>query len=241
MLLGQRVEALGHNLFDVLIVPGFPVSLLGLVALPWFGRAHALRPLLVLGLLVFGITTLAFPVATTWGTFLHAAVPILVLLLVVAMVALDAGLAAIGRRRGWTRPTAWLGPVFAGVAAILFTALAVPAYGSQAATTAANYAGLGARFAAAGIPLEPGVPVIAAHPMWLAEANRVRAIALPDEPVASVVDLAHAFGARYVILDGRHGGWPARLGTDPDAACLVPLALPAAQPDPFAVFEVDCP
>ncbi len=249
VLIEQRVEAFGHNIVDVLLVPGFPVSIVGLAALPWIGRAQTLRPLAILALLTFAVTTLLFPVATTWGTFLHAALPAMVLLLVTAMVALDMLLAAVGRRRAWTRPTAWLGPAFAGATALLFTGLAIPAYGAQAAETGAAYAALGERFAAAGIPLDPAAPVIASHPMWMAEANGVRALALPDEPVASIVDLARRFGARYIVVDGQHGHWPGRVAGDPDARCLVPIELPpapaagmgATTSHAYVVFRIDCP
>ena len=96
------------------------------------------------------------------------------------------------------------------------------------------------------MPLDGAAPVIANHPIWIAEVNRVDALGLPDEPVASVVDLADTFGARVVILDGDHGGWPDRMAGDPDAACLVPVTLPppaAGDPrgDAFRVFRVACP
>jgi hypothetical protein len=242
-LLDQRATAFGHNLVDVLTVPGFPISLLGLIALPWMGRARALRPLLLLAVLTFGATTLFFPVATTWGTFLHASIPPLVLLLVTGLAGLDAGIAAVGRRRRWTRPVAWLGPLFAGLAALLFMSTGIPAYAAQAAGIEGSYTALAARFAALGDPLDPSVPVISNHPIWVAEADRVRALALPDEPVSSVLEIARMFGARYVILDGEAGGWPARLATDPDARCLAPVSLPGAgtAPDPFRVYRVACP
>ena len=242
-LLGERATAFEHNLVDVVLVPGFPISLLGLVALPWLGRARTLGPLLLLSLLTFGATTLIFPVATTWGTFLHASVPPLVLLLVAGLAGLDAGLAWVGRRRAWTRPVAWLGPLFAGFAAVLFMSAGIPSYGAQAGDVEARYAALTARFAALGDPLDPAVPVIANHPMWVAEANGIRTLALPDEPVSSTVDLARTFGARYLVLDGAHGTWPDRLATDPEAGCLTPVSLPGAvkTPDPFRVFRVSCP
>jgi hypothetical protein len=170
-----------------------------------------------------------------------------VLLIVSGLAALDSGLAWVGRLRGWTRPVAWLGPLFAGAGALLFLGLGIPSYGSNAAGTEARYAALTARFAALGDPLDPALPVIANHPIWVAEANRVRALALPDEPISSVLEIARTFGARYVILDGEFGGWPARLATDPDARCLAPVALPpaaAGQPPgttDFAVYRVACP
>ncbi|MCU0484329.1 MAG: hypothetical protein MUC54_08715, partial [Chloroflexi bacterium] len=113
----HRVEGFLHNLLSVLVIPGFPVALVGLAGLLVVGRTVAIRPVLVVGLLTFAITTLLFPVATTWGTFLHASVPALVALLVAAVAGLDAALAWVGRRRGWHRPGAWLGPLFAGFGA----------------------------------------------------------------------------------------------------------------------------
>ena len=208
--------------------------------------AATLRMLLVSAVATFAITTLVFPVQTTWGTYLHAAAPAHVLLIVSGLAGLDAGLAWVGRRRGWTRPVAWLGPLFAGAGAFLFLGLGIPSYGGNAAGTEARYAALTARFAALGDPLSPTVPVIANHPIWVAETNRTRALALPDEPVSSVLEIARTFGARYVVLDGTHGSWPARLATDPDARCLAPVVLPPGiagsegTPD-FAVYRVACP
>ena len=46
--------------------------------------------------LTFGATTLLFPVSTTWGTFLHAAGPLHVLLIVSCLVGLDLFIARVG-------------------------------------------------------------------------------------------------------------------------------------------------
>ncbi len=243
--LGDRVNGFSHNLVSVLALPGVPIAIVGLAGLPWLLRSRTLRMLLVSSLATFAITTLVFPVQTTWGTYLHAAAPAHVLLIVSGLAGLDAGLAWVGRRRGWTRPVAWLGPLFAGAGALLFLGLGVPSYGSNAAGTEARYAALAPRFAALGDPLDPSVPVISNHPIWAAEANRIHALALPDEPVTSVLEIARTFGARYVVLDGTLGDWPARLATDPDARCLAPVSLPSAvgasssTPD-FAVYRVAC-
>ena len=244
--LQHRVDGFLHDLLDVLLVPGAPIAVVGLVALPWTARLGALRPLLVLALVIFFVTTLVFPVQTRWGTFLHASVPAAVLLVVAGLAGLDEGLAWVGRRRGWTRPVAWLAPLFAVVGALLFMVPGVIAYGAQARGTEAAYRDLGRRMAAAGVTLDGAAPVIANHPIWLAEVHRVSALALPDEPVASVVDLARTFGAQVVILDGDHGGWPGRLASDPDASCLEPVALSppvndATGGDDIRVFRVACP
>ena len=103
-LLEMRVVGIEHNLFDVLLVPGAPLSFIGLVGLPWVVRIRALQPLLLASLVIFLVTSLLFPVSTTWGTFLHAAGAIHVVLIISALLALDRLIAAIGMRRRWTRP-----------------------------------------------------------------------------------------------------------------------------------------
>ncbi len=128
--------------------------------------------------------------------------PAAVLLLVAGLAGLDEGLAWVGRRRGWTRPVAWLAPLFAVFGALLFMVPGVIAYGGQARGTEAAYTDLGRRMAQAGVPLDGSSPVIANHPIWLAEVHRVSTLSLPDEPVASVLDLARTFGAQLVVLDG---------------------------------------
>ncbi len=246
--LDHRIGGFAHNLVYVLLVPGAPLAIVGLVALPWAARLRSLRPLLVLALITFLVATLVFPIQTRWGTFLHASIPAAVLLLVACLAGLDEGLAWVGRRRGWTRPVAWLAPLFAGLGAVLFMVPGVTAYGAQARGTEAAYVDLGRRMAAAGVPLDGASPVIANHPIWLAEVHRVSTLGLPDEPVANVVDLASTFGAQLVVLDGGHGGWPDRLASDPNAACLVPVALPppagsaaGGGDDDFRVYRVACP
>jgi hypothetical protein len=244
--LGDRVNGFSHNLLSVVALPGVPVTVVGLAGLPLVLGSRTLRMLLVSTVATFAITTLVFPVQTTWGTYLHAAAPAHVLLVVSGLAALDSGLAWVGRRRGWTRPVAWLGPLFAGAGALLFLGLGIPSYGSNAAGTETRYAALTARFAALGDPLDPSVPVIANHPIWVAEANRTRALALPDEPVSSVLEIARTFGARYVVLDGTLGAWPGRLATDPDARCLAPVSLPPAtrassSTTDFSIYRIACP
>lgn len=254
----HRAGGFVHNLVNVLLLPGAPIAIAGLVALPWAARLRSLHPALVLALLTFAITTLLFPVQTRWGTFLHASVPAVVVLLVAGLAGLDEGLAWVGRKRGWHRPVAWLVPLFAGLGALLFIVPGIATYGAQSRGTEAAYVDIGRRMAAIGRPLDGSAPLIANHPIWLAEVHRVRALALPDEPVAGIVDLARTFGAEIVLLDGEHGDWPARLATDPVAACLEEIALPPpaartpdaeAAPDPggageaagFRAFRVACP
>jgi hypothetical protein len=239
-LLEMRVEGIAHNLFNVLLFLGIPVSLIGLIALPWQGRDRALRPLLLVSVLTFLVTSLLFPVATTWGTFLHAAAPVHVLLIVSTLGALDALVAAVGRRLGWTRPVAWLGALLAGFASVLFSLVLMPGVGVGSAATQRAYDALAESMAELGAPLDGSAPVIHDFPVWLAETARVPSLALPNESPGDVLDLATTFGARWLIVSkSDHGQWPAILDTsDPDARCFEEVRLPRpADPDRAAAIE----
>jgi hypothetical protein len=249
-LLEMRADGLDHNLVSVLLLPGVPISVIGLLALPWQGRGPVLRPLLLVSLLTFSVTTLVFPVSTTWGTFLHAAGPVQVLLVISALLALDAGIARLGARQGWTRPVAWLGPALGIFASALFSVVLLPVYGSESAGTASVYRELAVRMSAIGQPLDAGAgPVITDFPIWLAESERIPALALPDESLSDVLDLAASFpGTRLLIVSGDHGRWPAVLdGGAQGASCFRELDLgpgPVGGPDPLAgtrAFEIVCP
>jgi hypothetical protein len=250
-LLELRWIGFVHNLVTVLLLLGVPLSVIGLVGLPGTARSASLRPLLLFSILVFAVATLAFPVATTWGTFQHAAGAIHVLLIVASLLAFDRLFAAVSARRGWTRPVAWLGAAFAIAASLLFSAVVLPSEGETGRRTAARYAALLPALAAAGASLDaqPG-PVITDFPIWFAEETGHRAIALPNEPPASILDLASTFDppARLLVVEASNTGlWPAViLAGGPDAACFVPLELPPAADgsdvlDDVLAFRIRCP
>jgi hypothetical protein len=223
------VTGLTHNLVNVLLLLGIPVSAIGLVALPWTGRALALRPLVVFGLLAFLVTSLVFPVATTWGTFLHAAGPVHVLLLVSCLLALDALIVRVGRRRGWTRPVAWLGPTLTIAGAALFTFAILPSYGVQSRNVERRFEVLAEQMTAAGMTPEKIGPVVTDYPIWWAEAERTPALALPDERPGSVIELTQAFpGTKYLVIGSdQRGRWPGILDSDPLAQeCFKQVDLP---------------
>ena len=264
-----------HNLTQVLLLLGVPLSIVGLLGLPlvWRPRrdtgdatsgegtpgaidhaaADPLRPLLIFSVLTFAIASLVFPVSTTWGTFLHAAGAIHVLLVISALLLLDRFIGWVGARRGWTNPVAWLGPAFAIAGCLLFSAVLLPGDGRIAHQTGTRYAELAAALAdgRAGVVLadEPG-PVMTDFPIWFAEATRHHTIALPNESVESILDLARSFDppARLLVVDAANGGlWPAAiLDGGPGSECFVPLNLPDPPANPGAldgvlVFRIRCP
>jgi hypothetical protein len=250
-LLEMRVDGIAHNLMQVLLLPGAPLSIVGLVALPWFVRSVTLRPVVLLAALTFLITSLLFPIATTWGTFLHAAGPAHVLLIVSALLGLDAVLARLGAARGWTRPVAWLGATLTVAGAVLFSVVLMPTFGRGSRDTANRYVALAGEMAAAGMPLQSLGPVITDYPIWLSETSGVPGLALPDELPAAVLDLAAAFpGARTLILHGgQHTLWPDVLDAgSPGSECFDEIALgtpadaaQAAALEGTRVFRLVCP
>jgi hypothetical protein len=231
-LLLMRAEGLYHNLFTVLLLPGIPAAFLGLIALPWFIRLRSILPLAVLSITTFLVTSLAFPVSTTWGTYLHAAGPAHVLLVVCALLALDAAIERVGQMRGWTRPVAWLGGALTIFGSLLFMAALMPSFGGLSVGLANRYEALAAQMEAAGLPLEEQGPIITNFPIWLSESTGARALALPAESPADVLDLASTFsGTHLLILHGdEHGDWPAVLDTNaPGADCFdeIDIGTPA--------------
>jgi hypothetical protein len=243
-LVQMRITGIEHNLFDVLLVPGAPLSLIGLVALPWTGRAIALRPLVVVAILLFLITSLVFPVSTTWGTFLHAAGAVHVLLVISSLLALDALIVRVGRMRGWTRPVAWLAPALTLSGALLFSALLLPSFGTGSADTARTFAVLGRQLAStdAGADGPTTGPVITDFPIWLPYVTGRPGLALPYEAPWSVADEAHHLGASLVVVvGGKDHPFPAgvaagELGSD----CFEPVDLgrPADPGDAAAIADV---
>jgi hypothetical protein len=252
-LIGLRVAGLAHNLLNVLVLLGIPVSVIGLLALPWQGRGLALRPLLWISLIMFFVTSLLFPAATQWGTFLHAAGPVHVLLVISAVLVLDAGIARLGRRMGWTNPIAWLGTAVGLGSSLLFSAALLPTFGGGSHGTQDLYTELGARMAAVDRPLDRSAgPVITNFPIWMAESQRIPSLALPDEPPEDVLHLARTFpGTRLMILispEGKH--WPGDLEAGlPGSECFQPVDLGppvsgSTGPDllkDVLVYEIVCP
>ena len=252
-LIELRIAGLTHNLFNVLVLLGIPVSVIGLVALPWHGRGLSLRPLLWISLIMFFVTSLLFPAATQWGTFLHAAAPVHVLIVISAAFALDAGIARLGRRMDWTNPIAWLGTAVGFGSSLLFSAALLPTFGGGSHATQDMYAELGARMAAIGRPLDRTAgPVITNFPIWMAEVQRIPSLALPDEPPEDILDLARTFpGTRLMVLispEGKH--WPADIEAGlPGSECFQPVDLGpptagSAGEDLLAdvvVYEIVCP
>jgi hypothetical protein len=176
-----------------------------------------------------------------------------VLIVLSALLALDAGIARLGQRLGWTNPVAWLGPALGIFGCALFSAVLLTGFASGARDTANQFAELERRMDSIGHPLDATAgPVLTNFPIWLAETSRIPSLALPDESPSDVRDLARqpAFAGTHlvVLIGGDHGRWPDVLDTPvSDATCFRELDLgpgPDGIVDPLKdtrVFEIVCP
>jgi hypothetical protein len=157
-------------------------------------------------------------VATRWGTFLHASGPLLVALLVMAVLGSDALLARISRMRGWRQANVVIGPITLIVIAAVLGSLQLSLVADQSRGRQARYTALARAIASVAEQEGQSVPatIITDHPMWIADALHRDAIVLPDEDLASVMELSRRFEAPWiVVVDGR-GRYPADL-LDPGA------------------------
>jgi hypothetical protein len=245
VLVGNVLMATQHNLVNVLVVPAAPVALLGGAGALWLAwRAPAFRRtslgiLLLAGLVILVATTMLFPVATRWGTFEHAAGPLLLALAAAGVLGVDRAVRAVGRRRGWRRSNAWLAPLAIGALLVPLTALQLVGLGEQAARWADHYERLGAAVQAQPEVASGGRPVVVSdRPVWLSDATGLPAIALPAEPLPALIALTSRFEARLLVISDQRGPYPGLLRTPAAAGCFAERAPLAGQPADSAIFEV---
>jgi 4-amino-4-deoxy-L-arabinose transferase-like glycosyltransferase len=220
--------AFWHNLVNVLLVPVTAVVVVGLLtlavgiarrrSLPGAIRRGSLTALLTAGALTFITTSILFPVATLWGTFEHSSGPLLVGLVVAAAVGADAFVAWLVRRRAWERQNAWLAPAALLALTVPIAAFQIAVASRQAATDQGTIAAVAT--AVPGALTSAGVssdaPVITDRPVWLADALTRETLALPAEPVSTVIALAQRFGAQSVVVVEGRGNYPLALRAQPD-------------------------
>jgi len=247
-ILWNPIAAAWDSLVNVIVLPAFPIGLAGLIALLGMRHSPALRSptalvaVLISAALTFASTMLLFPVATLWGTFMHASGPLLVALIVLAALGGDALLARISALRGWEKSNVILAPIALLAVAGVLAFFQIRVFSDQSHETEARYTALGTALSAVSTQVGDEVPatLITDHPMWLADALDGTAIALPDEEPASIIALSQLFDAPWVVVVGERGRYPGAL-LDPGArACLSadPIAL-TDEPGPAWLFQLD--
>ncbi len=238
---GQMVAniaiAFWHDFVDVLLVPVTAVTVVGLIAVtvglarrhsqPAYVRRGALAALLVSGALTFVVSSVAFPVATLWGTFDHASGPLLMGLVVAAVVGADAFVAWLVKRRDWQRQNAWLAPAALIALTVPIALFQLVVASRQAAGDERTMAAVAASVPGAlyGSGVGATSPVITDRPIWLADALQRPTLALPAEPASSVLELARRFGAQsVVVIDGR-GDYPEAIAAQPNCFTAIDPAM----------------
>jgi hypothetical protein len=236
-LLGNPVAAAWDGLLNVVVLPAFPIGVAGLVAVVLLWRSSAfhvtgaLGVLLLSGLLTFVTTVLLFPVATRWGTFLHASGPLLVALAVSAVLGGDALLARISAVRRWDKPNVIVAPIALVSITLVLLGLQVLVVSRQAERLEARYAAVRSGVEAIASELGRAVPdvIVSDHPIWLAETLGRGSVALPDEELASLRRLATSLDTDWVVVVDERGRYPEALLGEAGRGCLVdaPVALGA--------------
>jgi hypothetical protein len=188
--------------------------------------------LLVSGGLTFVTTSVAFPVATLWGTFEHASGPLLVALTVAAVVGGDAFVTWLVRRRSWERQNAWMAPAALLAITIPIAVFQLAMASRQAAAEERTIAAVTEMMRDA--PVETDAAVITDRPIWLSDALDRPTLALPNEPVSTVLALARQFGAQSIVVVESRAGYPAALAADPDCFTAIHPGVQGA-PSAFAI------
>lgn len=234
-LLVNPLAAAGAAVSEVLLFPAFPIGVVGVLSLVGLWRSGSLRTptaltvLLWSGALTFLATVLLFPVASRWGTYLHASGPLLVALTAVSALGADALMARVSRWRGWPRANVVIGPMALVIVALGMSLLQLGFIGEQGRARQERYEAIAASLsdlASRSGGTAPGT-LMTDHPMWLATVTGMPAIALPDEEPASVLALGQRFGTDWLVVVDERGRYPAALLETAAAGCLAadPQAL----------------
>lgn len=204
-ILGSKLDALRVNLLRLwvenLLIVLLPFTLLGL----WqMRRDRLLWPFFLYAPALFVAMTLFFTFPGMRGGLFHSAGALLPVLFTAAGPGLEAVLRAVARRLPrWEAGRAW--PVFAaGLLAIAVLVTGVALWRAEVPT--GGWAGRGQSYAALGNWLHHnGVPdgtvVMAGNaPGWTWETG-YPAIAVPNEPLDTILMVAWRYEARYLVLD----------------------------------------
>lgn len=250
-ILGNIARAVATQVTESLVLGAFPVGVVGAVAVVGLRRRRSLRTpsalavLLLSGAITFVATALLFPVATLWGTFQHAAGPLLVGLIVAAVLGTDAVMTRISLARGWDPVNVIVGP-----AALI--ALMLPVTLIQLASVRGSAIEMQRRIEAVGLALDAAAtttgdpdgdlarPLVSDHPMSVAWLLERPVLVLPDDPPIVLGELARATGARQLVILGGRDRYPEVLLHPTGETCLAeaPMRLGLAD-DPAWLFRLE--
>jgi hypothetical protein len=254
-IFGHIGQAILHQLVNVIVAPAFPIGIVGLLAVvatrrsPALRQATAVSALVLSGLMTFIASAVVFPIATLWGTYRHSAGPFLVALIVMSMLWLDGALVRYGAGRGWTRSNPWLAPFIVLIMSVAMLMQQALAWGQGSQRIERRVASVGAQLASMpelqGFTDDADGPVRHAavmtdRPMWLANQLGLPTIAIPDEPMTAVADLARTFDVQLLVVFDQRGRYPQALLTGDPQPCLAATPRPIGPADdPAWLFRID--
>ncbi len=222
----------------------FPVGLLGILSVillrrrPSLRRPSALVVLLLSGTLTFLASAVLFPVATLWGTFLHASGPLLMGCIVASVLGVDAGMARVSLKRRWAKVNVIVGPVALLALAIPVAIVQLASVSDSAVTMERRIEAV--RFALRATADDPTPLLMSDHPMALAWVLDRPVMVLPDDPPTTLGELARDTGVRLLLVFDDVGRYPDALLVPSGPTCLAadPQQIGLAE-DPAWLFRID--
>ena len=238
------IVAAAYNVFDVSLTPGGPVTFIGAIGAFVLARrskfgSTPLAYLLGSGLLTLAIATYVFPVASVWGTFRHAAGPLIVGLVVAAVLVTDRLVDNVRRRRGWQRKNAWMAPFALALLAFAITILQLAFLINSAKQTESSATAIATFLRQQPETADARTPVITDKPIWLNMTSSLPTLALPAQSPDVVLRLAHEQGAKLILLAEPRGRYPAAFRSGPLANCFVERPVPDDVPAVTTLFEIE--
>ena len=166
------------------------------------------------------VATYIFPVASLWGTFRHAAGPLIVGLTVAAVLFADRAVDAIRRRRAWQRRNAWLAPLALALLVVPVTLLQLTIIASNGRVVDSRASAI-ATFLHEQPEAAGATPrVITDKPIWVNMTSGLPTLALPAQPPEVVLQLARDQGATLILVAETRGAYPAAFRSGPLAGCF---------------------
>ncbi len=241
-ILQSKWQALLLNLqrlwLENLMIILLPFSVLGLVNQR---RQRLLWPCLLYGLLLFLAMTFVFTFAGMRGGFFHSGSALLPFLFAAVGPGLDIVLRWMARRLpGWNARRAW--PVFAtglvGMALVvsLFALWRAGVLGGTWNDRGQHYAQIGNQLDAQGA--SEAVVMVGDAPAFAWHTGHA-AIAIPNNPLDTILVVADRYGARYLVLDGtRPRTTDALYGSDATHPRLVLSQATEADGSMWQLYEI---
>ena len=210
-ILQSHVWALGQNALTGIAVQGAIVlAPLILIVLWQLRRKIAVRITLLAWILLFLSMSVFFPFPGVRGGFFHAGAALQPMLWSLGAVGFGHVLAWGVHKRGWQLAQAraalasGLLLIVLGLSATIFARRVIgdDAGGLVWNANAAHYATLSERLDDLGIA--KGATVLVNNPPGFALASGMKAIVIPNGPLPATLQVAQAFGARYLLLEANH-------------------------------------